>query len=65
MANEKPESVLDICQKIRDAGIPGLADHLEAAWKREREEIVDAVSVLRDGMCPHCDMQQQCAEGED
>ena len=42
-----------------------IADRIEAAAKREREEIVDAVSVLLDGMCLHCDMQQQCAEGED
>ena len=41
------------------------ADRIEAAWKREREEIVGAVSELRDGMCIHCDMQLQCAEGED
>ena len=40
-------------------------DRIEAAWERERAEIVDAVSVLPDGMCPHCDLQQQCAEGED
>lgn len=36
-----------------------------AAWKREREELVKSVEELRDGMCPHCDMQHLCAEGED
>ena len=40
-------------------------DRIEAAWKRERDEIVSAVSELKDGMCIHCDLQQQCAEGED
>ncbi len=47
MENEKPESVLDICQKIRDAGIPGLADHLEAAWKQEREALEAHVRSLQ------------------
>ena len=42
-----------------------LCDRIEAAWKRERDEIVSAVSELKDGMCIHCDLQQQCAEGED
>lgn len=50
---------------INSGSILAYLDRIEAAWKREREEIVDAVSVLRDGMCPHCDMQQQCAEGDD
>ena len=36
-----------------------------AAWMREREEIVSAVEELLKGMCPHCDMQDSCAEGED
>lgn len=36
--NEKLDSLADICQKIRDAGIPDLADHIEAAWKRQMSQ---------------------------
>lgn len=42
-----------------------LADCLEAAMRRERKELVDAVREATGGMCLHCDMQQACAEGED
>ena len=41
------------------------ADRIETAVKWEREELVKSVKELRDGMCPHCDMQHLCAEGED
>lgn len=51
--------------QIKTVTVKELADRIEAAWKREREEIVNEVSVLRDGLCLHCDLQQQCAEGED
>ena len=42
-----------------------LVDRLKAAVRRERKEIVDAVREATDGMCLHCDMQDQCADGED
>ena len=46
MNDERQETVDDICQKIRDAGIPELADHILAAWKRERAEIeAQALSI--------------------
>lgn len=46
MNDERQETVYDICQKIRDAGIPELADHILAAWKRERAEIeAQALSI--------------------
>lgn len=41
------------------------ADRIEAAAEREREELVQSVEELRDGMCPHCDMRDLCVEGED
>ncbi len=34
----KQDTLADICQKIRDAGIPDLADHIEAAWKRQMSQ---------------------------
>lgn len=46
-------------------GIEDYADRLEAAHRREIDEIVSAVSELREGMCLHCDLQDQCADGED
>lgn len=41
------------------------ADRIEAAAKLEIDEIVSAVSELREGMCLHCALQDQCADGED
>ena len=40
-------------------------DTIEKAVRLERLEMVSAVRELREGMCPHCDLQDQCAEGED
>ena len=34
----KQDTLADICQKIRDAGIHDLADHIEAAWKRQMSQ---------------------------
>ena len=48
-----------------EAELTEYADRIEAAVDREREELVQSVEELLDGMCPHCDMQQLCAEGED
>ena len=46
MSDARQETLDDICQKIRDAGIPELADHILAAWKRERAEIeAQALSI--------------------
>ena len=41
------------------------ADRIDAAVSREISEIVSTVSELREGMCLHCDLQDQCADGED
>ena len=70
---ERPETVADVVAEMRGYGNKppmrgawfDLADRIEAAWARERDEIVSAVSELKDGMCIHCDLQQQCAGGED
>lgn len=59
--------IQDAAQCLRDdeAYIKGLADRIAAARKRELKEIVDAISELRNGICLHCDLQEQCVEGED
>ena len=40
-------------------------DTIEKAVRLERLEMVSAVRELKEGLCLHCDMQDQCAEGED
>lgn len=50
--------------RVCDA-LEGIADRIEKAWKREIDEIVKAVSELKEGMCLHCDVQDYCIEGED
>ena len=40
-------------------------DTIEKAIRLERLEMVSAVRELSEGMCSHCDLQDQCAEGED
>ena len=45
--------------------LAGFADRIEAAWKSEVAEIAKDAAEIVEGLCLHCDMQRQCAEGED
>lgn len=42
-----------------------LKSRIEAAVKREMDEAAKAIAKLAEGICAHCDMQGDCAEGED
>lgn len=42
-----------------------LADCIEEAYRREFDEAARTLDKLAEGICSHCDMQRDCAEGED
>lgn len=74
------ESIKDILREMREFAdtdsqsigrdvlrreIQHFADRIEAAHRRELDEVARVLGKLAEGICSHCDMQIDCAEGVD